>query len=65
MHKKKMLEKAQERRIRNPESLKWKKWAAKRKQEVEEYQARKAAEEAERAELQGVNDTIASLCASE
>jgi hypothetical protein len=59
-------------RVRNSESIAWKKWYEKRKNEVEEYQtskaeedARKAAEEAERAEMPGLNDTIASLCASE
>jgi hypothetical protein len=71
-HKKKMLQRAQEMHVRNPENITWKKWYEKRKKEVEEYQARKAeedarkaAEEAKRAEMQGLNDTIASLCASE
>jgi mevalonate pyrophosphate decarboxylase len=71
-HKKKMLQRAQEMRVRNPESIAWNKWYEKRKKEVDEYQARKAeedarkaAEKAERAEMQGLNDTIASLCASE
>jgi len=63
---------AQEMCVRNPESIVWKKWYEKRKKEVEEYQvrkdeedARKAVEEAKRAEMQGLNDTIASLCASQ
>jgi mevalonate pyrophosphate decarboxylase len=71
-HKKKMLQRAQDMRVRNPESIVWKKWYKKRKKEVEEYQARmaeedarKATEEAKRAEMQGLNHTIASLCASE
>jgi mevalonate pyrophosphate decarboxylase len=71
-HKKKMLRRAQDLRVRNPKSIAWKKWYEKKKKDVEEYQARKAeedarkaVEEAERAEMQGLNDTIASLCASE
>jgi hypothetical protein len=71
-HKKKMLRRAQELRVRNPESIAWKKWYEQKKKDVEEYQARKAeedarkaAEEAARAEMQGLNDTIDSLCASE
>jgi hypothetical protein len=71
-HKKKMLQRVQEMCVRNPESIAWKKWYEKRKKEVEEYQARKAKEDArkateetERAEIQGLNNTIASLCVSE
>jgi len=67
-----MLRRAQDLRVRNPESIAWKKWYEQKKKDVEEYQARKAeedarkaAEEAERAEMQGLNDTIDSLCASE
>jgi hypothetical protein len=32
-----MLQRAQEMRVRNPESIAWKKWYEKRKKEVEEY----------------------------
>jgi len=70
-HKKKMLAWAQELRVHNPTSIAWKKWSEEREKEVEEYQARKAeedvrkvVEQTERAEMQGLNDTIASLCAS-
>jgi len=58
--------------VRNPASIAWKKWSEERENEIEEYRARKAeddarkaVEEAERAEMQGLNDAIASLCASE
>jgi hypothetical protein len=67
-----MLRRAQDLRVRNPESIAWKKWYEQKKKDVEEYQARKAeedarkaAEEAARAEMQGLNETIDSLCASE
>jgi len=53
-------------------SIARKKWSEEREKEIEEYRARKAeedarkaAEKAERAKMQRLNDTIASLCASE